>query len=182
MDNFSNIYNNAQSFAINHAMQGFKPLQGIDFNSDKIPTDNGALNYINNQNASKWLKKHYSTDLFTAALNYGFQQDERAWQEKMSNSSYQRAVADMKKAGLNPALMYSHMSGASTPAATTSRADFIANNEARRQVAATQANAQIWSSVINGLSRVISSAASLGKRGTTINRYYINPYGELYQQ
>lgn len=38
----------------------------------------------------------------------------REWQEHMSNTSYQRAVEDMKKAGINPILAFSN-GGASTP-------------------------------------------------------------------
>lgn len=38
----------------------------------------------------------------------------RAWQEQMSNTSYQRAIEDMRKAGINPILAYTQ-GGASTP-------------------------------------------------------------------
>lgn len=44
---------------------------------------------------------------------------QREWQEEMSNTAYQRQVADMKKAGLNPYISMSGGSGAVVPTGAT---------------------------------------------------------------
>lgn len=52
----------------------------------------------------------------------------RDWQEQMSNTSYQRGVADMTQAGLNPQMMYGGVSsGASTPSGATASSGGFSN-------------------------------------------------------
>ena len=52
----------------------------------------------------------------SVAMNYNSAEAlaNREWQEHMSSTAYQRAVEDMRKAGLNPILAFSN-GGASTP-------------------------------------------------------------------
>lgn len=55
------------------------------------------------------------------AANQASAREQMAFQERMSNTAYQRGIEDMRKAGLNPMLAFSQ-GGASAPAGTSSTA------------------------------------------------------------
>jgi len=68
----------------------------------------------------------------TNAANAEIAAQQMQFQERMSNTSYQRQVEDLKKAGINPMYGYMRASGASTP----SGASYVAQNPAASGVQA----------------------------------------------
>lgn len=65
----------------------------------------------------------------------------RKWQERMSNTAYQRATKDMIKAGLNPMLAGLNQQGASTPSGNVPEIPFGAGARAASAVQTAKMNA-----------------------------------------
>ena len=74
----------------------------------------------NDSMVNSWLKKESGAGLTAADVaanqfNADEAQKQRDWEEHMSSTAYQRQVADMRAAGVNPAMAMNGTSGASTP-------------------------------------------------------------------
>jgi hypothetical protein len=101
------------------------------YGTDVVSSENAAA-----QQAFDWTKELQSSAM---AFNSAEAEKNRKWLTDLSNSAYQRSVADLKKAGLNP-ILAAYNSGASTPASSTASVNSTSASKANVASAANAAN------------------------------------------
>lgn len=129
----------AEQRAYNEAMWE-KQVQANRENMQAQQAFNHAEAILAREFSSEEAQKNRDFQSAEAALAREFSKEEalalRNWQETMSNTSYQRAIEDMKKAGINPILAYAQ-GGASTPSGGMGQSSTASGSMAQTSMASS---------------------------------------------
>lgn len=92
----------------------------------------------------------------TRDFNASEAQKSRDFEERMSGTAYQRAVSDMRNAGINPYLVYGGASSASTPSGTSASSGSAYSSSARSGSGRPSAIEHFFQSGFSALASVAS--------------------------
>lgn len=170
LDNYSSVSNSVDPFS----RSGGFDISPSSFSSnvEDSPSDDymsylqglftslGQENDLNRKFNEEQARINREFNRLEAEKSRAFNSDEaeksRQWSEQMSNTSYQRAVLDLQKAGLNPILAY-QQGGASSPTSSSASSSPASGQNASYNVG----GGDTFGDLLNAFSNLLSGAGSI---------------------
>lgn len=147
----------------------------IDNSSGSMPVGNTyrglGSSFFNAEEIARedWLRDKQMMD-YANSFSASQAQLQRDFEERMSNTAYQRAVEDMKKAGINPVLAY-QLGGADVPSSS-------AASSSMSSASRSSSGNNIDSQILAGIFKIVAGSIDVGSASGSkkFNSYKIKSY------